>query len=145
MFGVNAWDSYGTRLSFRADEGVDEGTTNEREQPDPTCRGFVLITKKKLQMKKFPKLLVLTKTKKKVLNRVIVENVQKVMQPIMNNKNVFPLNLMKTEIPMIHKKMENNLKKSFGITQPQNQPATTIQDMRFWVELESWLLAIFIL
>ena len=39
MFGVNAWDSYGTRLSFRADEGVDEGTTNEREQPDPTCRG----------------------------------------------------------------------------------------------------------
>ena len=39
MYGVNSWDTYGTRLSFRADEGVDEGTTNEREQPDPTCRG----------------------------------------------------------------------------------------------------------
>jgi hypothetical protein len=34
MFGVNAWDSYGTRLSFRADN---EEEITEEEVPEITC------------------------------------------------------------------------------------------------------------
>ena len=51
MFGVNAWDSYGTRLSFRADN---EEEITEEEVPEITCAD---------------------KTKKKVLKPAIVENV----------------------------------------------------------------------